>query len=342
MNNILFSEDGYPRVYTIHSQKGGVGKTSVALALAGISGAIGKKTLLIDADMTGASIADIQGMECEIGKHECFNKLILAKPNEFRQVTAIWPSPKDKKPTSLENRFCQKMAGYDSIYFIPSSVKAEDIESMVPLISQEDHLHFFRHRIEDIIATAIRAGFEIIILDHSPGLFGFSKTSLKMSLEWSIQQDKSNHRLRCLLNEKSPEPTLQALLVSSFESPDYKSVLASFQYVFEKLTRGDQDIESYKDSFRMIFNKAGEVSDSIEALNEMLHNIDNLDNKLKQMIKAHEKEFGPQLAPFIENFEMGDICLKAKAFVQGDMNGIAGRGKWERWLRTLAYRARLI
>jgi hypothetical protein len=44
-------------IYSIHSQKGGVGKTSVALALASIMAkGYNKKVLIVDADMTGTSI----------------------------------------------------------------------------------------------------------------------------------------------------------------------------------------------------------------------------------------------------------------------------------------------
>ena len=350
MNIIPFDEDGSPRIYTIHSQKGGVGKTSIALALAGISGANGKKTLLIDADMTGASISDVPGMEYELDKSsKRFNDLILAKPNEFMQVTAIWPAPKDNEDTILKRQFCQRKMDHDAVYFIPSSARPEDVETMVPLISQEDHLHFFRHRIEDTLAAAIRSGFQTIILDHSPGLFGLSKTALQMSLEWGLPQDKSNHRLRHLLKGHLPEPSLQALLVSSFEPHDYKAVLVSLQYVIGKLIsihKIDEDKypESFVDSFRFVFNKARNFTDSIAELDKILRKIDDLAPYLKQMLNDHEKEFGPQIAPLIEGFEMGDICSKAKAFVQVYKTAAADKqwGDWERWLRTVAYRARLI
>lgn len=52
----------FPRLYTIHSQKGGVGKTSIAIAIAGFAAIIHqKKALIIDADMTGVSLFDMQG-----------------------------------------------------------------------------------------------------------------------------------------------------------------------------------------------------------------------------------------------------------------------------------------
>jgi hypothetical protein len=351
VKNISFDKVGYPRIYTIHSQKGGVGKTSVALAIAGISGAIGEKTLLIDADMTGASIADLPGMECEQGNSaKWFNELILEKPNKFAIITSITPASKVSE-SMLEAKFCRKTANHESVYFIPSNAKPEAVQTIVPLIAQEDHLHFFRHRIEDIIAAAIRTGFEMIILDHSPGLFGFSKTSLEMSLEWSLPQDKTNHRLRYLINgiivkRKKVNPSLQALLVSSFEPHDYRAVLASFSHVLGRLNsthkiKENQLPKFFKNSFRMIFNRAKKVSDSIEEVDKVLSNIGYLTPELKQMIEDHEREFGIRLAPEIDDFSMGDICSNAKAFVSRDKYGTAD-GKWEDWFRTLAYRARLI
>jgi len=347
MNNIPFDEDGYPRIYTIHSQKGGVGKTSIALALAGISGARGKKTLIIDADMTGASIADVPGMECELeNTSKRFNQLILARPDEFMQLTANGRAPRDNEDTMLMRQFCQKISGHESVYFIPSSAGPVDVETIVPLISQEDHLHFFRHRIEDTLAAAIRSGFQMIILDHSPGLFGFSKTALQMSLEWGLPQDKNDHRLRHLLNGKLPKPSLQALLVSSFEPHDYRAVLVSLGHVLGRLMsiyKIDEGKcpESFADSFRFVFNKARNVSDSIDEINKILRKMAPLAPWLNQMICDHEKEFGPQMAPFIEGFEMGDICSKAEAFVSWDKPGALG-SEWGNWFLTLAYRARLI
>lgn len=344
MDDFSFDEDGYPRIYTIHSQKGGVGKTSIALALAGMTGALGKKTLIIDGDMTGASIADVPGMTCERANN--FNDLILAKPNEFCELTKMWPVPKGNKCAELETKFCQKKLAHKTVYFIPSSARAEDVEKIVPLISQEDHLHFFRHRIEDILAAAIRSGFETIILDHSPGMFGFSKTSLQMCLEWGLEQDKNDHRLGHLLKGKWPEPSLQALLVSSFEPHDYKAVLSSFQHLIEELPSNRKvDTGEYSEalagSFGFVFNKARKVSDSVEEFNKIFSMIDTLSLYLKETIRDHEREFGPQLAPLIEGFDMGDICSNAEVFVsQKKFSALSS--EWAKWFFTLACRARLI
>ena len=82
-------ENTYPKIYSIHSQKGGVGKTSIALAIAGFEAVFnGKKVLLIDADLTGTSIKEVidrKGNSEGKGQHKYvyINGLLLAVPNEF-------------------------------------------------------------------------------------------------------------------------------------------------------------------------------------------------------------------------------------------------------------------
>jgi hypothetical protein len=343
MGEFTLSDDGYPRIYTIHSQKGGVGKTSISLAIAGMSAAIGHKTLIIDGDMTGSSIADVPGMKCDGGDN--FNKLILAKPNDFLQYTATWPSRPESQGKNLEEKFCRQMPNHDSVYFIPSSAAAADVESIVPLIAQEDHLHFFRHRIEDILAAAIQSDFKTIILDHSPGLFGFSKATLQMCLEWGICQDKSKQRIGHLL-KKCPKVSLQALLVSSFEPHDYKAVLASFQYIIERLSdqykKGSETFpDSFSNSFRFVFNKAPVASDSLVEIEKMFIEIGNISSIVKKWVYDHEKEFGPQLAPLIDNFGLGDICSNANAFIVRREFNIVG-SEWDKWFSAIACRTHLI
>jgi cellulose biosynthesis protein BcsQ len=350
MGDFSFEEGGYPRIYTIHSQKGGVGKTSIALALAGMTGALGKKTLIIDGDMTGASIADVPGITCN--RAGDYNELILATPNEFCAVAEVWPPRKRNESTELETRFCQEQTDHKGVYVIPSSARAEDVERIVPLISQEDHLHFFRYRTEDILVAAIRSGFETIILDHSPGMFGFSKTNLQMCLEWALKglkPDRNEHRLDHLLKGYSRKPSLHAFLVSSFEPHDYKSVLTSFQYLVDRLKEGKRFIENDRkhrkalaNSFRFIFNKAT-VDDSVPEVEKMFNVIDNLSQYLTETIRGHEIEFGVQLAPLVEGFGMGDIWLNAENFVFSvKESGKPPSGKWGKWLSTIACRAHLI
>lgn len=343
MSDMTFKDDCNRRVFTIHSQKGGVGKTSIALALAGISCAWGKKSLIIDADMTGASLADIPGVGGVRGTNKkWFNQLILATPKQFESVTTIFKTHSTKEG-DLEKQFCQKIKDYESGFFIPSSSEPEHVAAVVPLISQEDHLHFFRHRIEDIIVAAILEGFEMIIIDHSPGIFGFSKTSLEMTLEWAIQQNGINNRLRTLLNASNKDVAskvlMQAILVSSYEPHDYRALLPSFSYVLETKSDKTNWNQWFSNSFRLVFNRTPEVSDTLDAINPIIENLKGFPDELKQMITEQEKEFGTQLAPLIAGFGMGDILLKAKAFAIKDQVGGDSGGEWRKWFKALACRA---
>ncbi len=80
------NDKGTPHIYTIHSQKGGVGKTSIAIAIAGLAAIWqGKNALIIDADLTGTSLIDLPGWANSEGHPKSeeptyINKLILASP----------------------------------------------------------------------------------------------------------------------------------------------------------------------------------------------------------------------------------------------------------------------
>jgi cellulose biosynthesis protein BcsQ len=78
------------KVYTIHSQKGGAGKTSIAIAIAGLSCILHKqKTLIIDCDLTGTSIIDLfYGVDKNNKAKEnikYLNSLLLATPSVFNK-----------------------------------------------------------------------------------------------------------------------------------------------------------------------------------------------------------------------------------------------------------------
>jgi cellulose biosynthesis protein BcsQ len=114
-------EKTYPKIYSIHSQKGGVGKTSIALAIAGWEAERNKKkVLLIDADLTGTSIKEVVKRKKNEGKtkppeYVYINKLILASPGDFGKYTPIISKKTSRKdPSSNElikvtgeiNNFC--------------------------------------------------------------------------------------------------------------------------------------------------------------------------------------------------------------------------------------------
>ncbi len=102
------------RLYTLHSQKGGVGKTSLAIAIAGLERAFrGARTLLVDADLTGTCIGDaLRKDPAELRPKRWLNDLLLADPDVFTELTV--------KPGRRESRSRDKEAAWRN-YLLPVS-----------------------------------------------------------------------------------------------------------------------------------------------------------------------------------------------------------------------------
>jgi len=214
-------------IYTIHSQKGGVGKTSLALARAGWSALKkGKKTLVIDGDVTGTSLIDLFGRELKSSGF--LNELLLADPRVFKQYR--------KHPEKVEAEFCVPVPDCGSINFIPSSPILDDIKIIVSLISQEDKLHFFENRIKDIIGIIVQNKFEVIIIDAPPGIYGISKAMLGMTFKETKEYTYNK----------------QFIFLTSSDKVDYRALFPSLL----KLCKED---EKYS-FFNILFNKFSTIA----------------------------------------------------------------------------------
>ena len=76
--------------------QGGVGKTSIAIAIAGFASIFhGKNTLIIDGDLTGTSLFDVQGCSND-HKPEYFNELIAIAQQYFDNKEAFLEQEKIK------------------------------------------------------------------------------------------------------------------------------------------------------------------------------------------------------------------------------------------------------
>jgi cellulose biosynthesis protein BcsQ len=287
-------------IYSIHSQKGGVGKTSLSLAIAGFSAFFkNNKTVIIDADLTGTSIIDLFCNDYKthiqidnINKYY-FNDLILASPYFINDL--LYKS----KAQTIENLFCFKIPSDDNIYFMPSSPILSSITKVIPLISQEDYLGFFSKRMDDIIKYLIKEGFESIIIDHPPGLFGISKSDIH------------------LLSNKSKDYNASILLVTTPDPTDYRALIPSYSELFEhkKITK---DLKK-----NIFFNKYVE-KDPIDDLQKMFKDLKTKNfpdsrathKHLSEIIKDFEDKIiagkGLLGAPLISNIDMKNIIPTIK------------------------------
>lgn len=207
------------RIYTIHSQKGGVGKTSLAIAIASIAAGTNTKALIIDADLTGVSLADVPDFKVPNKTKEIkyFNEIIMASPPAFAEFTKKIYAAKTNKTQCLKTYYL-KHPEINNLYYIPASPCLEDIAKIIPLISQENFLGFFYNRLADILACVICDGFGVIVVDHPPGLFGISTASLKIVSDSIKEDDKKPSALKKL------NATIRALCVSSPDEADYKAL----------------------------------------------------------------------------------------------------------------------
>ena len=346
----------FPRIYTLHSQKGGVGKTSIAIAIAGLAAIhYGKMTLIIDADFTGTSFLDIPDI-IKVDKKEYFNDFILAKPSEFEKYTSITSGKTKEKIEETRKKFCWNVpAGDGKIFCMPGSALVKDMQKIIPLISQEDHLRFFRHRLEDILVTATMAGFEVIIIDHSPGLLGLSKSSLFMVVDQAVShfnEERHPHgptRLDRLyrataIGADNTRISAYAIFVTTFDPVDYRALFPSISYFLDRkgAFHSSQDFHGHLD---VIFNKApGQPFDDLIEIPKVFEEIRTLPddrNVHPELIKYFDdraKDVGAEAAEYIKDFDMARILEAIKNLKAKEKPEYA---KWENWCMHVSKTVRL-
>lgn len=335
----------YPRLYTLHSQKGGVGKTSIALATAGLENILNdKKVVIIDADMTGASLIDIFPTEQD-KDIKYFNDLLLAEPHDFASYTPI--CSKSGQTTQKEDKdvlqlFLRNVQIDElSVDYIPASPILKDILKVVPLISQEDHLHFFKHRLEDIITTLWK-DFEVIIIDNPPGLYGISKSSLDMVIDEAIKRNPTRlDRIRFGHNSSLDNKSInmKSIFVSTPDIQDYKALLPSFSWFLmnNKCIKPDEIPNTLEKVF-VVFNKSrshkkGARFDSLLVLQDIFDKSkafpDNreLNKDISNSLYDRSKRTGALASEYVSDFRMEEI-LKTIPRLKSSNNIRKGIEKW--------------
>lgn len=268
------------KIYTIHSQKGGVGKTSVALAKAGwVALKEDKKTLIIDGDITGTSLVDIFSKEKNNVRY--LNELLLSDPLVFRQYK--------KEPERVGSDFCIPIAKHKKIFFMPSSSIFEDLKIIVALISQEERLHFFRSRMRDILELLAQNNFETLIIDTPPGLYGMSQ---------AMREIKFNEIEKYKFKKHS-------IFVTSPDRPDYRALFSTLSQIYVAINKEVR--EEWLKANSILFNKfsaAGSRNPAFK-LTEILSDLKSLQEKRKVDEKILDKL--KDTASLAEEFDIEQI-----------------------------------
>lgn len=298
-------------IYSVHSQKGGVGKSSIALAIAGWASYEKKhKSLVIDCDLTGSSLIDLFGnshKESKKTRDYFLNDLFLSQPFDF-----------EKYGDDIDKLFFLPFPSCEDAFYIPSSPIRNEIKKIAGLISQEEKLHYFQSRMEDIIQQCKIKGVKDIVIDNPPGLFGLSSAMLNLQL--------SDDYKRKIILATSPEPM------------DYKAMFPSFaSYRIEKNVR---DINEHY----FFVNKvsAKQWRDPIFVWQSIFDNLIKEDafpdfartndakiikDTVEDIKKRIEKE-GAGSLPFIEEFDSCDIIRTIGNITHSKVIPETGLSKW--------------
>ncbi len=221
-------------------------------------------------------------------------------------------------------------------------------------------MRFFRHRLEDILVTATMAGFEVIIIDHSPGLLGLSKSSLFMVVDQAVShfnEERHPHgptRLDRLYRATATGAdntriSAYAIFVTTFEPVDYRALFPSISYFLDEKgsfkSSQDKPSQNFHGHLDMIFNKApGQPFDAAIKIPEVFEEIRslpdgrNVHNTLIDYFDDRAKEVEAGAAEYINDFDMAMILgiiknLKAKQKLES--------AEWERWCRQVSKTVRL-
>lgn len=188
------------KVISVSSQKGGVGKTTIASILASIYAHMGYKTLVIDMDPQGNLTEQYYQEDDE------FPSEILSDPDgdEFM------PGPAHVWNMFLDNEDVIPLPISENLYLVGSSLDLADIQ----LSNSDEVINNFHNSIE-----TLKKEYDLIILDTLPS-FGNALAAAHRSADWLVipselarfSKKGITYQLRTAMNTKQLYKTDLALL----------------------------------------------------------------------------------------------------------------------------------
>lgn len=213
-------------IVSLHSQKGGTGKTSIALSLAIEAQRRNLRPLFVDADLSGTSVRD---------------SIHLKEVSPEQSINEFFRTPELTDPL----KYIARAELLDSVQNIPReiSILLGDTQtglSLMPLVYKENHSQFLRTRIELLINTLAKGKqIDVVIFDNSPGEWGLGKAILETVTKGELRRNSA-----VKFNGK-------AVLVSSLDLNDIVSCLhlknqnsdVSYSHILNRSNNGT-DIEA--------------------------------------------------------------------------------------------------
>ena len=149
------------KVINVVSHKGGVGKTSLALALGQHAAQVSKlKTVIVDVDFHGTDLREALRLSTLKSSHNLTHYL-ADYPGKDRAV----PFPAIAHGTGIVN-----------LNVITSQTDPRSLNRLRALIFTEEQLGILAHTLAEGLKELASKGYQVAILDHAPGFSGLQQS----------------------------------------------------------------------------------------------------------------------------------------------------------------------
>lgn len=254
-------------IISLHSQKGGTGKTSIALGLAVESARRQKKPLLIDLDFSGTSLRDI---------------IQLKQGEKVSTIEDYFLDPRKNNPEDYISH--AEVVDQRTNTKIDIPVMLDDsshVYKMMSFVYKENHSAYLEARLEGLIETLAKGNqIQTIILDNSPGAWGLSNAILNIVQRTHIRTNTE------IAYRGIP------ILVSSTDLNDVMSCLNL------QNSPGDRHKK-----YKFVINRSSYTSNP--PTNIVAHNINELSNRLDAKAQPTNDEGTKGLANLLRTKSIG-------------------------------------
>jgi septum site-determining protein MinD len=224
----------------IHSYKGGVGKTTIALLLAKYLASKNCKTCVIDFDFIGSGIVDL--LTLDSGPKAYLDDYFLEFEADKADLSRLFAVPRDsdieKNPfTLILNR--QITAKGEAKLEKQTRLRSE----MMGMIANEPHFQMISAKTRALLDRLKKEGFKYVIIDCHPGL-GFVSETIRELTDISFFVTTPN-RSDCFSFLKTVNRRKELDVESSFlvinQADTYLENISSLQTVLKTNTLTSQD-----------------------------------------------------------------------------------------------------
>ncbi len=206
------------QIINIHSRKGGVGKTSIALSVAAQLAARGRKTAVLDLDMMGTHLANSlpfakyvasgrRGFEIVTGEppHSdqqpfgratlFWNKVLVALKSRGKPIgtTDVLMELQKNKSIVAADVVDEAKKLFQNLRIMPCSCFIRDIDQSSQFVHTQSTRDRFERFLSRVAADCHKDGYDYFIVDNSPGL----TLSPGLNLHWTLSIPDSTNKWAC-------------------------------------------------------------------------------------------------------------------------------------------------